>query len=68
MKTSPKKAPKKAPKPSAKGNAKLERREEVLHKDLDHDGEKGESAAHKAKVLSYSKERQLQDSNKKGKK
>lgn len=36
---------------SAKAYAALEKREEVEHKDLDHDGEKGESAAHKAKVF-----------------
>jgi len=29
----------------------LEKEEEILHKDLDGDGEKGESAAHKKKVL-----------------
>ena len=29
----------------------LENKEERLHKDLDGDGEKGESAAHKKKVL-----------------
>ena len=35
----------------AKMNAKLEKKEEKVHKDLDGDGEKGEPAAHKAKVL-----------------
>lgn len=35
----------------SKSRAALEKREEKVHKDLDHDGEKGESAAHKAKVL-----------------
>lgn len=34
-----------------KPNPFLEKKEEKLHKDLDHDGEKGESAAHRAKVL-----------------
>lgn len=37
-----------------KSNPALEKKEEKLHKDLDHDGEKGESAAHKAKVLGKS--------------
>lgn len=34
-----------------KPNPFLEKREERLHRDLDRDGEKGESAAHRAKVL-----------------
>lgn len=34
-----------------KGNPALEKMEEKEHKDLDHDGEKGESAAHRKKVL-----------------
>lgn len=36
---------------SKKPNPFLEKREEKTGKDLDRDGEKGESAAHKAKVL-----------------
>lgn len=32
-------------------NPKLEKREEQVHKDLDHDGEKGEPKAHQMKVL-----------------
>lgn len=32
----------------------LERREEQLHRDLDHDGERGESAAHRARVFGKS--------------
>ncbi len=35
----------------AQKNLKLEKREEKLHKDLDNDGEKGESATHRNKVL-----------------
>ena len=34
-----------------KQNPALEKREEKVHKDLDHDGEKGESPSHRAKVL-----------------
>lgn len=34
-----------------KSNPALEKREEKEHKDLDRDGEKGESSAHKAKVF-----------------
>ncbi len=33
-----------------KPNPFLEKREEKLGKDLDHDGEKGESKSHKAKI------------------
>jgi hypothetical protein len=32
-------------------NPALEKREERVHRDLDHDGERGESAAHRKKVL-----------------
>lgn len=39
--------------------AALEKREERLHRDLDGDGEKGESRAHQIKVLGYSKAEQL---------
>jgi hypothetical protein len=34
-----------------KDSPALAKREEKLHRDLDHDGEKGESAAHRKKVL-----------------
>jgi hypothetical protein len=37
--------------PFKKDPPALKAREESQHKDLDHDGEKGESPAHKAKVL-----------------
>jgi len=46
----------------------IEKREEKEHKDLDHDGEKGEPSSHRAKVLGYSKEQQLRDNKKGGKK
>lgn len=42
---------KNAPKKSANKQSALEKREEKLHKDLDGDGERGESPAHRAKVL-----------------
>ncbi len=42
-----------------KMNPAIEKREEKLHRDLDHDGEKGEPRAHQKKVLGYSKEQQL---------
>lgn len=38
-----------------KGHDALERQEELLGKDLDGDGEKGESKAHKKKVLGEKK-------------
>ena len=38
-----------------KSNPALEKREEKMHKDLDQDGEKGESAVHKAKVFGKGK-------------
>jgi hypothetical protein len=37
--------------PFKKDPPALAKREETQHKDLDHDGERGESPAHKAKVL-----------------
>lgn len=38
-------------KKGGKQQAALEKREERFHADLDHDGEKGESPAHRRKVL-----------------
>jgi hypothetical protein len=37
--------------PIPKHNPTIEKAEEIEHKDLDDDGEKGESAAHRRKVL-----------------
>jgi len=33
----------------------IEKKEEKVHKDLDHDGEKGEPLAHKTKVMGKAK-------------
>lgn len=43
------------PLPMKKDSPALEKKEEQLHKDLDHDGEKGESKAHREKVLGKAK-------------
>jgi hypothetical protein len=44
-------APAKRDGDKSKSNKALEKREEIMHKDLDHDGEKGEPLAHRIKVL-----------------
>lgn len=45
----------KKPAKPMKDSPALQRREEKLHKDLDHDGEKGEPMAHRIKVLGKKK-------------
>lgn len=50
---------------SVKDSPALARREERLHRDLDHDGERGEPAAHVQQVLTVSKAKAKQISKEK---
>lgn len=54
-KKNPAKDMKVAPKGTRKDSPALQKKEEKLHRDLDHDGEKGEPMAHRIKVLGKAK-------------